>query len=112
MLPSWANDTVTRKRPTFTIDSHGNRTPDWTATTDTVIRGCSLQPGATEEVLGGRDTTLIDYTVYAPAGIDITATDGVDVDGILYQVNGAVRRWSSPTGATGHVMFELRRWEG
>jgi dipeptidyl aminopeptidase/acylaminoacyl peptidase len=113
MFPSWANDTVTRKRPTYVKDSHGNQTADWSLpTADAVIRGCSVQPGASEELLGGRDTTLIDWTVYAPSGVDVTATDGVEVDGVLYQVNGSVKRWPSPTGATAHVMFELRRWEG
>lgn len=113
MLPSWANDTITRRRAPLVDDGHGNQVPDWDApTADAVIRGCSVQPGATDETLGGRDTTQVDYTVYAPAGVDVKATDGIEYGGDLYEVNGAVRRWSSPTGALAHSMFELRRWEG
>lgn len=112
MLPFWANDTIVRNRPTVTDDGHGNTIPNWAVTADLPIRGCSVQAGASQEILGGRDASLTQWTVYAPAGADVTATDGVTWNGDLYAVNGQPMPQRSPTGALNHTVIELRRIQG
>lgn len=110
MLPSFATQTITRQRPAMVDDGHGNRVPDWTSTTDVVIPGCSVQPGATAEDNANRDGVLIHWTVYAPSTVDVQADDAVVYEGTRYAVNGNPARWGS--GILNHVSIQLRRWEG
>jgi hypothetical protein len=99
-------ETVTRNRPTFVQDGHGNTVPDWAATDDLPIAGCLFAPGASTEVEGGRDTIHIVGTVYAPPGADVTATDAVTVRGTRYQVTGQPQQWPAGTVIT------LENWAG
>jgi hypothetical protein len=114
MLPGFATQTITRVRPPAkAAGAHGNTTkPNWAAAGETAIAGCSVQPGGTQEILDHRDTTQIQWTIYAPGGTDILATDGVKIGGVLYQVKGEPARWTSATGALNHVVILLETWVG
>lgn len=110
MPVAFATQTITRVRPTTTTDAHGNEAADWDDANELVIRYCSVQPGATEEDLQNREGVLIQWTVYAPAGADVRATDAVDFQGVRYAVDGEPKRWM--TGILDHTVIALRRWEG
>lgn len=110
MLPSFATQTVVRQRASTTEDVHGNQVPDWNSPTSVTIGGCSVQPGATEEDLGGREAVAIRWTILAPAGVDVLATDRIVVNGVPYSVDGEPARWG--TGVLDHTKIFLKRWEG
>lgn len=111
-LPSWANDTIVRKRP-GTIDRRGSTEPDWSKTTDLTIAGCSMQPASTSLSQDGRVLGIADaYTLYCPPGTDIQAGDKISYNGNDYLVNGEIRIWNSPTGRVSSLQAQLQRWEG
>ena len=109
---SWWNDTITRNRPATTTDRHGNEIPDWGNSADLPIGGCFVQGGVSQELLGGRDAITVAWTVYAPAGVDVTGTDEITWQGTRYPINGEPMRIQSPTGALSHTVIELRRVNG
>lgn len=112
MLPSYARQVVTRVRPAWVEDAHGNQVKDWENADRVTVAGCSVQPGETREELDGREAVSTRWTVFAPPGSDFRATDGVEVEGRLYAVNGEPQRWSSPTGRLDHVVLTLVDWAG
>lgn len=110
MLPSFATQSITRVRASTTEDIYHNDVVDWGLASETLISGCSVQPGATTEDLINRDGVLIQWTVFAPSGTDIEATDRVKYLGATYEIDGEPDRWA--TGVLDHVRFFLKRWEG
>jgi hypothetical protein len=108
MLTSFSTQTITRLRPTLAADGHGNLEPNWSAATELVIDWCSVQPGATEEDLAGRDSTLIQWTVFAPLAADIRPGDRIRYKGKTY--DGEPARWE--TGILDHQVVFLKTWEG
>lgn len=106
----FATQSITRLRPTTSVDSHGNDSVGWDDADDLVINFCSVQPGATDEDLQNREGVLIQWTVYAPAGADVRATDAVVFEGVRYAVDGEPKRWKS--GLLDHTVIALIRWEG
>jgi hypothetical protein len=112
MLPSFAKETVTIVRPSW-VDERGKQIPDYENPAETVtLANCSVQPGATSEVLEGRQNSTIRFSLYAPPGTVIGAQDAVIYDGVRYAVDGAGQSWKSPTGAVSHVVAALVDWEG
>lgn len=112
MLPSWANDTVTRVRP-GTKDSRGSLIPDWSKATSLSITGCSMQPAGTSLSQDGRVLAVSDgYTCYFPPGSDVIAGDKIQYDGKDYQIIGEPRVWNSPTGRVSSIQAQLERWTG
>ena len=112
MLPSWAADTVEIVHPAWR-EERGKRMPDYrNPETVETVGGCSGQPGATSEIMEGRQQTSIRFTLLAPPGTRIGAFDAVRWRGILYQVDGDAHEWRSPTGAVSHVFANLADWKG
>lgn len=110
-LPGFATDSITRKRYPIAEDGHGNDLPDFTAQPDELqIHGCSVQQGLSQEYLGGRDTNLIRWTVYAPLAADVIATDIVTWDSVDYLVDGEPVR--NTIGRLAHTVVLLKLWEG
>ena len=112
MLPSFANETVTRIRP-GTVTRRGSAEPDWTNVTELTIAGCSVQPAATTlsqdgRVLGVSDT----LNAYFPPGVDSQAGDKIRFNGSDYQIIGKPREWKSPTGRVSNIQAQLERWSG
>lgn len=113
MLPSFANDQITVVEPTWTTDARNVRKPDYGAgAARSVVRGCSVQPGASPElVAAGRSTTTIRYTVLAPPAAVASSSSGVEYLGKLYAVDGEPLRQPSATGALDHVVLLLIDWK-
>ncbi|UVK62549.1 head-to-tail stopper [Arthrobacter phage TaylorSipht] len=113
MLPSFATQEITVVRPAWTTDARGIRKADYgEAAARTKVPGCSVQPGASPELVApGRVTTTIRYTVLGPQSLDVEAADGVEYRGRLYKVDGEPMEWPSATGALDHVALFLIDWK-
>ena len=113
-LPSWANDTVIRIRP-GTTTSRGSTIPDWSTdkVNEKTISGCSVQPATTTLSQDGRVLGITDaWSCYFPPGADVTEGDKIRWNGNDYQLMGALRIWTSPTGMVSSVQATLERWSG
>ena len=116
-MPAQHTITVTVSRPSgYTSD--GDPLPP----TSHTISGCfvapssgdSGQPASTERT-DLRDTVITGYTLYAPYGADIQATDRIFLPGDLepWQVDGEVGNWQSPfSGWQPGTQASLRRVRG
>lgn len=89
-----ANCTVVRLRPLGTddngdpIDGEPNRLS---------IDGCSVAPRTSADINGrGRQGVIVGLSLYTPFGADIVHTDQLEVDGVLYDVDGDAGPWKSP----------------
>lgn len=114
MLPSWAQESVTRLRAPYTTDRYGNATStrDWSLASELVIERCSVQPMSGDEVLGDRDARIHRWILYGPQGIDVVPTDRIIHNGIVYEVQSDVRRWTGATGNLDNTQLELERVDG
>lgn len=112
-MPSFATQEITAVRPKWTTDARGIRKPDYgEAAEREVVRGCSVQPGASPElVAAGRTTTTIRYTVLAPPSLVLESADAVEYRGRRYAVDGEPQAWPSATGALDHVALFLIDWK-
>lgn len=112
MLPSWANNTVTRLRAAA-ITQRGSEIPDWSDPDRLEIPGCSMQPAGTSLTQDGRVQGTADgYTGYLPPGADVRAGDRILYNGATYAVIGEPRAWQSPTGRVSSLQVQLERWYG
>ena len=112
MLPSWANDEVTRIRP-GTKESRGSTIPDWSQPNVLKISGCSVQPAQTTLSQDGRVLGLTEgYTVFFPPGSDVKAGDKLTWNGQDFQISGEPRQWNSPTGRVSSLQAAIERWAG
>ncbi len=113
-LPSFCTEVVTRLRAPYAEDRYGNEasTRDWTLATEVDIPGCSVQPMVGDEILVDRDARINRWILYAPAGVDVLATDRIRHKGVTYEVQSDIRRWPSATGALDNTQFELERVDG
>lgn len=112
MLPSWANDTVTRIRPTVRT-VRGSDVPDWSNPSTLEISGCTVQPAGTMLSQDGRIQGIQDgYTCYLPPGADVAAGDRIQFGGNVYTINGEPQTWKSPTGRVSNMQLNLERWRG
>ena len=111
MLPSFANQSVTRIRPT-TKTTRGSNVPDWSNPDRLVISGCSVQPASTDLFQDGRVLGILDgMTCYMPPGADIQEGDRIEFDGNVYTIDGAPRKWPA-AGNLAHTQLRLVRWSG
>ena len=111
MLPSFANQSVTRIRPTTKI-TRGSNVPDWSNPDRLVISGCSVQPASTDLFQDGRVLGILDgMTAYMPFGSDVKEGDRIVYDGNTYTIDGVPRIWYA-AGNLSHVQCALRRWSG
>lgn len=113
MLPAWARQSIAVVEPAL-VDDRGTMVPDWSATpvSEVTVPGCSVQPGASAEVLEARQGVSVRWTVYAPASVALSAHSAVRYAGRLYDVDGEPQRWPSPTGALDHTVILLVDHEG
>lgn len=112
MLPSWANDSITRLRASV-ITRRGSEIPDWTNPDRLEITGCSMQPAGTSLTQDGRVQGTSDgYNCYLPPGSDVRAGDRIQYNGETYAIIGKPRAWTSPTGMVSNIQLQLERWDG
>lgn len=83
------------------------------------IEGCVVTPRAETPQVGGeqqqaRDTVIVGWTVYAPAGKSLRTTDRVMVRGVLCDITGEPGDWGrNPfTGTRGVIQFAADRVTG
>lgn len=109
-----AVQTVTVIRAPLVANRYGGQTRDWTAATRTDVDGVSVQPTGSTEDVRDRELLVDTYTLYTSRGrdIDLLATDRVQVDGVLMQVDGGIDRWPAPGGGIHHVEAKLRQVAG
>lgn len=93
-------------------DAHGNPVAAWGDPVEVPVH--ALSPGSDEPPSPHRDLSVVEWTVYAPAGTQVGPRDLVLVDGREFTVEGEVRDytrgpWHNPVAG---VAFELRRAEG
>lgn len=116
MLPI-VTDEVYVLRPPLVEDAHGNRsrpTKDWAAAIRTGPFDACVQPdsatlGASlatkEERKGGREQLSKSVQVFLNPGVDVLATDGLEIDGRIWQVSG--QPFTLPdVGGIGHMILK------
>ncbi|MET4062617.1 hypothetical protein ABID92_000431 [Frigoribacterium sp. PvP120] len=112
MRASFARLTITRLRYPLRMD-RGVAVIDYAAAPlERDIDRCWYEPTSSAENLDARTAVLTGYTVDAPAGADIFATDHVRIDGIEHEVVGQPLRLPSPTGVLESTRLTTKRWEG
>lgn len=78
-------------------DAKGDPLPSTDTRTD--VPGCVVAPGSSEEpVERGRDSVLTSWTVYAPRGTDVRATDDIEIRGVRCRIVGDPDVWDSTPG--------------
>jgi hypothetical protein len=116
---SFKNQTIIVVRAAQIVE-RGDTVLDWDNVTEHEISGCRVQPRVGEEVLfsgdggsgAGRDAVISRWWLTLPSGADITSQDRVKWQGAVYEVDGTVQWWESPTRALAHGEAVLRRAEG
>ena len=106
-------ETVTILRDTpGGFDQYGDPIPSSTARIDIV--GCGIDDRySTEPTERGRQGVIVGKTILAPAGSDFRSTDGVEVRGKAYVVDGDAGEPVSPfTGWAPGVVVAIRRAVG
>lgn len=105
---------IVRVRPTITTDRYGNRVLDYGADAERcTIAGAFAAPTSSASIRGdGRDGVTVGLTLFAPYGTELHHDDRIEVDGVLYRIEGAPAEWSSPTGWRPGVQVALVRVEG
>jgi hypothetical protein len=113
-LVSFARRAITVIRPGRYQD-HGSWYDDWdNPEAPRTITGCVIYPGVSTEDNDRQDAQKVTYTVLAPFGSDVKATDKIRVDvepGLDLAVYGRPRPVKSPTGRLDHLQIELSDWE-
>ena len=109
-----AVQTVTVVRAPLAANRYGGQIRDWANATRTDVEGVSVQPGPSTEDVRDRELLVGTWTLYGPRGrdIDLLATDRVQVDGMVLQVDGDPNRWPAPGGGIHHVEAKLRQVTG
>ncbi|WP_109000769.1 hypothetical protein [Streptomyces rishiriensis] len=83
------------------------------------LKGCVVTPRAETPQVGGdqqqaRDTVIVGWTVYAPAGAQLRTTDRARIRGVDCNITGEPGDWGrSPfTGTRGPIQFAADRVTG
>ena len=115
MSDSWyLTRTVSRIRPEQTgTDRYGE--PIYADGAPVEIDGCSWDPKAPNpEELGDPRTAVVSGLLLycADPAVDIEPTDSIEVEGVRYDVDGEVGRFTGSRLGNDHAVVALRRVEG
>ena len=105
--------TIVRVRQTpGGVDEFGDPIPS--SETRTTLAEAFVAPRTTDELTNlGRTGVVIGLTLFTPFGTDIEPDDQVEVDGVLYEVDGQPGDWANPlTGWEAGTTVALTRVEG
>ena len=112
MLPSFCSKTAYIYRAPYKSE-RGTQVRDWSSESVQVetVKNCSFQPitSATAWTDPSQAVTS-QWRLFMPPGTDIMADDRVQVDGVMYAINGSPEIWESPTGAVSHIAANLIEW--
>lgn len=94
------------------VDEYGD--PIEGTITRQVLDGAFTAPRESDEITNrGRAGVIVGLTLFAPYSTDLRHTDQVEVDGVLYEVDGEPGRWRNPlTGREAGIQVALRRAQG
>ncbi|MEV7013275.1 hypothetical protein [Streptosporangium sp. NPDC051022] len=111
-VPLPQGETVVILRPgARTRDSAGNYLPG--PDREIPVPGCAAWPTGSTEQVEAQDQTKELFTVLAPYGTDIRATDRVRLYGRVFEVDGEPQSWKSPlTGTAPGIEIRLERTKG
>ncbi len=110
MLPSFASKAATIYRAPL-VDSRGTKVRDWAQATASSVAGCSFQPISSDTRWTDPSQAVTStHRLFMPPGTDIKASDRVEVDSVMYAIQGEPSAWESPTGAVSHIVVDLREW--
>ena len=115
MLPAEiANSTVLRLRGTKSQDSWNDSATDWSSPGTLIVGNCSVQPLPGDELTLGRESVVSRWTFLSgQAGADIRSSDRIRYDGVDYDIDGSVQKFTDTTGnGLDHLVAILRRVEG
>lgn len=108
--------TIVRQIPSGDTDRYGDPVPGGDEYSPLLIEvpGCAVAPRSSNDVNEpGRQGVIVGVSLYAPAGTDILHDDQVDIDGVLYDVDGDAGVWTDPFSFTQvGVEVALRRAAG
>lgn len=105
--------TVVRVRAPETTDRYNNKRRDWGSAERVTWTGVNMQPGgvpsSSNEDTVGRQTTVTDWELRSPRGmdLDLLETDRVEYEGMVLEVDGKVGRWRVG-GKVHHCEVSLR----
>lgn len=107
-------ETVTRLRAPLVEDRYGSEVRDWDNATESAVTGCIVAPRHEgEDHEDGRQGVIVGFTVYAPAGADILATDRLTIRGDDHEVDGEPGAWVNPwTEITEGIEIHAGRVDG
>lgn len=111
MLPFFARETVQILSASIEYD-HGAPVESWDDPETVDLPGCSVQPGDSEEHLGERTDTSIVWSVYAPAGAEVSSSNRIKIRNKTYSVDGEPKYWTVGAGRVDHVLIKARRVNG
>lgn len=92
-----------------------DRFGDVTRVDERQIDGVAVAPRVSNEGGGDLRTAIVTtgLTMFAPPGHGLTAHHSVEIDGVIYKVQGTPGRWTSPlSGWEAGDQVELDRTEG
>lgn len=94
------------------VDAYGDPIPS--SVTRTPLPTAFVAPRLSDEITNrGRAGVIVGLTLFAPYRTDLRHTDQVEVDGVLYEVEGEPGRWRNPmTGWEAGIQAALRRAQG
>jgi hypothetical protein len=80
----------------------------------TTLDGAFTAPRTSDELTDrGRAGVIVGLTLFAPYATDLVYTDQVEVDGVLYDIEGEPGKWRNPfTGWEAGLQAALSRVEG
>lgn len=106
------NADVVRIRRVVTGEDR-NHDPIYSTTRLTIDGGVAAPRSSIDLRTGGRDGVVTGLSLCLPPGTDVVASDSFEVDGVAYEIEGAVGRWLSPfTGTDAGFEMALRRADG
>lgn len=105
--------TISRVRGTpGGVDQYGD--PVAGSTASTVIAGAFVAPRESGEIdTRGRTGVIVGLWLFAPYDTDLRYTDQINVDGVLYSIEGDPGKWRNPfTGWEAGLQVALKRASG
>lgn len=94
------------------VDDYGNDTEGYAD--PVALDGFGFDPGSSSEPrLPGQDRVIVEPTLYGPYSMPFEPRDQVIVRGVVYEVEGVVRRWRNMfSNREAGAVVSLRRVDG
>lgn len=106
--------TVIRWRAPLLTDEYGQPSTvrDWDNAVALTLSECRIQPAGGGEKFDGRDAVITRWRFLATGHVDVQSTDRIEHAGSMYEVDGEVELWPSPSGRLEHTQAMLQKVVG